>query len=60
MNFHLNFNLDNDWFDQSLEPRISDILKVAADDVYSGLTSGHIQDGNGNTIGSWEITHSFR
>lgn len=57
MKFKLEFDCDGAAFEDSYEGRypISDALKRVSAAVTDGLDYGPVLDGNGNTIGSWDL-----
>lgn len=55
----LKLNTDNEWFDGVMrEHLVAEILVDVGDRIVNGETSGKIQDGNGNTVGSFEFNYS--
>lgn len=55
MEFKVNFNMDNDVFNENPEKECARILNELAKQVKAGRTYGRIIDLNGNPIGNWEI-----
>jgi hypothetical protein len=56
-NFVLTINLDNDAFTGKKGlGELARLLRVVADRIESGKTSGKVQDVNGNTVGNHELT----
>ena len=58
--FKIEFATDNAAFDDHPQYEVARILRMAADRVADGNTSGQVRDGNGNTVGTWEFTANER
>lgn len=56
----IEFETDNDAFEDSLTSEVARILREIANKIENGddLGGGSVKDVNGNTIGSWELTPS--
>lgn len=55
MKFKLEFNMNDDCFNEYMELEIKRILVDIGGKVTGGHVDGNVRDGNGNRIGEWGI-----
>ena len=54
--FTLKINTESDAFEDGIDLEVARILNTAAKKIESGATEGRLQDVNGKTVGSFELT----
>jgi len=55
MEFKLNFEMNNEMFDEDPEGKVATMLRSVGKRVCDGQTEGSVVDWNGNKIGDFEI-----
>ena len=55
MKIVIEFAMDNAAFENAPEAEAAEILRVVANRILFGATSGKCKDHNGNPVGKWEI-----
>jgi hypothetical protein len=54
--FKLEIATDNAAFEDDIEGELYNILKDTANAVFDGVTSGKIQDSDGNIVGNFKLS----